>query len=234
MTDNDTPIHGFWLGFRDCVPVSIAAGLFGFVFGLLAHTKGISLVNAGFMSAVVFAGAAQTVSLSIWASHHIPLFSLLMTVFIICLRFFLMSATLRPILKDVPSYKVYLSLFFLADENWALTLMKHQKNNHSAVFIWAYYLGVSVIFYIAWLFSTLLGNYMATYISDPSKFGFEFAFIAIFLGLLIGMWRGKRDAIPWLIAAGSAIICAYFIPGNWYIMIGALAGSFAGVWRDNH
>ena len=42
------------------------------------------------------------------------------------------------------------------------------------------------------------------------------------------MWRGKSDIVPWMVAAVAAMVAARLIPGNWYILIGGLVGSFAG------
>ena len=49
-----------------------------------------------------------------------------------------------------------------------------------------------------------------------------------FLALLCGMWRGRGDLVPWIVAALVAIATARLAPGNWYIVAGGLAGSLAG------
>lgn len=234
MITEDDRKTGFWSGVRDCLPISGAGALFGFVFGVLTHTKGMSLINAVMMSGVVYAGAAQTVSISLWDPHMIPVFTLVGTVFVVCLRFILMGATLRPLLKNIQPFKLYLSLFILVDENWALTILKNEKEQVSENFLFYYFVGSGVIFYLSWVISTAIGSFAATYIQNPEKLGINFAFTAIFLGLLIGLWRGKRDLLPWIVAALVSIASAYLIPGTWYIMLGALAGSLVGVWREYH
>jgi predicted branched-subunit amino acid permease len=54
----------------------------------------------------------------------------------------------------------------------------------------------------------------------------------VFVTLLAGMWRGKGDALPWLVAAAVALGAAHWVPGQWYIVLGGLAGSIVGGWRD--
>jgi predicted branched-subunit amino acid permease len=46
--------------------------------------------------------------------------------------------------------------------------------------------------------------------------------------LLLGMWKGRGDLVPWIVAALASIAAAKLIPGNWYIVIGGLLGSLAG------
>lgn len=233
MIDNTNNIHPFIMGVRACSLVAVAGGIFGFAFGILAHMHGLSALHATLMSTVVYAGAAQMVSLTLWHSQHLPILALMATTFVICLRFLLMGITLRPHFNDIPRWKVYLSLLLLVDENWALTLIRSRQKSMTSDYLFAYFLGTSVVFYLIWVLGTVCGYFASHWIHDPKNLGFDFAFTAIFLGLLIGMWRGRRDIIPWLVAAVGAIVVFKFIPGHWYIIIGALLGSLVGAWRES-
>ena len=56
---------------------------------------------------------------------------------------------------------------------------------------------------------------------------------AVFVSLLVVMWRGRGDLLPWGVAAVVALAIARLLPGtSWHIVGGALAGSAAGVMRD--
>jgi len=68
-------------------------------------------------------------------------------------------------------------------------------------------------------------------IGDPTRLGLDFAFTAVFIALLAGLWRGKGDLLPWIVAAAVAIAGAHLLPGKWYILLGAVAGSLVGAWR---
>ena len=224
--------QAFMAGVRACFAIAIAGALFGFVYGVLSHGKGLSTLESTAMSTIVFAGAAQMVAVSMWTFDHIHLFALVSTCFIICLRFTLMSASLRLVFKELSPWRVYLSLFFLVDENWALTTLQGQNHPNTPQFMWFYYLGTSIPFYTAWVISSLAGNLLAQDFKHPEHLGFDFAFTAIFLALLVGMWRNKQDALPWVVSLGVALLCVHFVPGNWHIILGAIAGSLFGVWRD--
>jgi predicted branched-subunit amino acid permease len=76
--------------------------------------------------------------------------------------------------------------------------------------------------------STVVGRLVGALIDDPARYGLDFAFTATFLALLLGMWRGRMDIVPWAVAALAAIAASRLIDGNWYIIIGGIAGSLAG------
>ena len=82
------------------------------------------------------------------------------------------------------------------------------------------------------MFSTLIGRVLGAFIDDPTKYGLDFAFTATFLALLLGMWKGRGDLVPWIVAALAAIATSRLIEGNWYIIVGGLVGSLAGALAD--
>ena len=66
---------------------------------------------------------------------------------------------------------------------------------------------------------------------ENSRRGLDFAFTAVFLALLAGMWKGRADLLLWAVAAVVAVAAHYWLAGQWYILLGGLAGSLAGVVR---
>jgi predicted branched-subunit amino acid permease len=67
---------------------------------------------------------------------------------------------------------------------------------------------------------------------NPARWGLDFAFTAVFLALLVGVWKGKSDLLPWGVAAIVAVAAAHWLPGKWYILLGGLVGSaLGGLWH---
>jgi predicted branched-subunit amino acid permease len=50
--------------------------------------------------------------------------------------------------------------------------------------------------------------------------------------LLLGMWKGRTDIVPWLVGALAALLTASLIEGKWYIIVGGVVGSLAGALAD--
>lgn len=219
-------LAGALAGTRACVPIAVGGTAIGLVFGVLAGQAGLSAAEAVLMSALVFSGAAQFAVVGIWASP-IPVFTVVVTTLVIGLRHLLMGATLHPVFSKLPSLKSYGSVFLMADENWALTMAEFRNGKRDAAFL----LGGGLLMVVAWTSSTFAGRTLGSLVEDPTRWGLDFAFTAVFLALLAGMWRGKGDVPPWVVAAVVAVVVHHLLPGQWYILFGGLAGSLAGAVR---
>ncbi len=218
------PWPQFALGARAFLPLAISIAAYGVVWGVLAGQAGMSVIEVFLMCALVFAGASQFVALDMWTPGSLPTASIVIAVFIVNLRLALMSATLRPVVAGAPRWQRLLAIALVSDEQWALTMAEVNKGRGTV----SYFLGAASLCYLTWCLSPLIGRLIGSAIDDPTTYGLDFAFTATFLALLFGMWRGKSDLVPWAVAALVAVGTARLIPGNWYIVAGGLAGSFAG------
>jgi predicted branched-subunit amino acid permease len=126
----------------------------------------------------------------------------------------------------MPRLKAYGSVFFMADENWALTTGEFAKGRRDTAFL----VGGGLLMFLAWTGSTFAGGALGGVVEDPSRWGLDFAFTAVFLALITGMWKGRSNILPWTVAVAAH----HWLPGQWYILLGGLAGSFAGVVRRGH
>ncbi|KKC34313.1 AzlC family ABC transporter permease [Devosia psychrophila] len=232
MSDAATPRFSdpFFAGARACIPVVISVAAYGVVWGVLARGAGVSLLEVIMMSGLVFAGSAQFVALDLWTTTPatLPIGPLILAALIINLRYLLLTATLRPLFRPGQQVKGALTMFIVSDETWAITLGAMAKGRGTAAFL----LGGGVLAYTTWLATAVIGHTLGSAIDDPRSYGLDFAFTATFLVLLLGMWKGKGDVIPWLVAALAAIVTAKMIPGSWYILIGGMVGSLAGAIAD--
>lgn len=218
--------YGLISGFKRTIPIAISALVYGLVFGILSRQVGINLVESLLMSSLVFAGSAQFIVLDLWTTP-LPIGTIILTTLIVNLRHLLMSASLSPWLSSQPSAAIYCSLFFMSDESWALTMNEFAKGGRNAAFL----LGSGLTLFIAWLSATFMGQKVSNSLQDPSRFGLDFAFTAVFITMLVGLWKGKSDLLPWILAGIIAVVAAYFLPGKWYILLGSVTGSFVGAVR---
>lgn len=214
----------FWLGVRMFLPVAVSIAAYGVVWGVLAGQAGLSVIEVALMSGLVFAGASQFVALDMWTPGDLPVLSIVIAAGIVNLRMLLMSATLRPLVGHLSLPRQLGAMFFVSDEQWAMTMAEVRKGTGSVAFL----LGTGVLSWFAWMGSTLCGRVLGAFIDDPTRYGLDFAFTATFLALLLGMWRGRGDLVPWTVGALAAILTSKLIEGNWYIIVGGLVGSFAG------
>lgn len=213
-------------GARMIVPLALGAFTYGVVVGVLARQSGLSILEAGLMSGLVFAGASQFVALGLW-TMPLPVVAIILTTLIVNLRHVLMGAALRPWFGRISPLRAYGSIFFMTDENWAMMTRQFADGYRDAAFL----LGAGLVLFVAWVSSTVLGEMAGAVIPDPTAIGLDFVFTAVFLSLLVGLWRGRSDLLPWLSAAAVALAAAHWLPGKWYILLGGLVGALVGAWR---
>lgn len=223
-----TAASQFWLGVTMFLPVAVSIASYGVVWGVLAGQKGLSVLEVLLMSGLVFAGSSQFVALDSWTPGALPVISIVVATAIVNLRMLLMSATLRPLVAGLSWPKALATMFFVSDEQWAMTMAQMRKGEGSVAFM----LGTGVLSWVAWVGATLLGRVLGAFIDDPVKYGLDFAFTATFLALLLGMWKGRSDLVPWLVGALAALLTVSMVEGKWYIIVGGIVGSLAGALAD--
>jgi 4-azaleucine resistance transporter AzlC len=216
-------LKGTIRGARLILPIALGVATYGLVFGVLAQQAKLSILEVLLMSSLVYAGSAQLVVLSLWI-YPLPIGIIVLTTLIVNARNLLMGVAISPWFKQLSSFKAYTTLFFLSDENWALTMSQFSQGDHNAALL----LGSGLVLLVTWVSSTVAGRMLGNIIHDPAQWGLDFAFTAVFLALLVPLWKGKSNLLPWLVAAIVAIAAAHWLPGKWYILLGGLAGSLVG------
>lgn len=212
--------HGFLRGFRLAVPLALSVGTYGLVFGMLSKQSGLEFNESLLMSLTVFAGVSQLIAMQLWTAP-LPVAAIVLTTFLVNARHLFMGAALQPWFKKLSWGQAYGSLFFCADENWALAVKEFRRGEKDGAFL----LGGGFVIYVGWVLATMIGFAGGLMVRDPAAWGLDFAFVAVFIALMIGLWRGKKDLIPWCVAGVGAVVAAKFLPGKWYILIGTFLGS---------
>lgn len=223
------PIHaspGPLAEFREAVvtslPAMAAAAPFAVLLGALAADRGLSTPETGLMSALVFAGSAQFIALDTWQSPPAWL-AIGFGTLIVNLRHVFMSASILRHMGAFPRWLRAAAMFFLADEIWAFAEARAARHRLTP----AFYAGLVVFFYANWVVATVIGSLAGRLISDPRAWGFDFAFIAIFIGLIMGFGQRSGFVVTILASAAAAIAIHFIYPGPLSIAAGALAGIVA-------
>lgn len=210
----------FRAGFFANLVVAASVGAYGSVLGLLAAKKGLSWVELLLMNLSVFAGSAQFVMVDLWLPP-LPMAEIILAVLIINMRYLLIGASLHPLFIGYSLQKKALFMHLVADENWAMTMARHNEAYTTPYFL----LGGGICVQATWCLGTMAGHQLGTVIAEPERFGLDFAFIAVFTALVVSFWRGKQDLLPWLGTAAIAIIAEMIVPGKWYILVGGIGGA---------
>jgi 4-azaleucine resistance transporter AzlC len=210
-------------GFVDTIPLGIGVSIYGIVYGVLSGKAGLSAVETAAMSAFVFAGASQMAIVQMIAQGSNPI-SIILTVFVINLRHYLLAASITPHLKDEPRGLKMLNAFFMTDESYAASYNHFQKNKPSSM----YFLGSGLNIYLFWGSAGVIGYLCGNIIPLQLSYVFDFAFIAAFIGIVVPMICDIPALATVLASAAISIPGNLFIPGKWYILIAGIGASFVG------
>lgn len=224
-------MEGFRLGAWAILPLLPGVFAFGMAFGTVAARKGFSLSDTFAMSATVFAGMAQFIVLESWPDKLTltAIASAGAITAIVCLRFLLISASLRPWVGGSPPGKIYPTLYLLTESNWLLSMRYRADGGRDP----AYLLGSGVMTWIAWVLAAAPGYWLGASIGDPRSVGLDLVMPVFFCAMLVPLWRGSRRAISWIVGGAAALAADYFLGGLWYVIAGAVAGSIAGGFIDD-
>jgi len=213
----------FLEGLKATAPLSLGIASFAIAYGLLARKAGLSLFTLTLMSLLVFAGAAQFLTISMLLSGT-PFLLILLTTFIVNSRYFLMSTSLGLYTRKWGTKWQILLSFLLCDESYALTIAYFTKNDPNKY----YQLGVSLGLYIEWAIFTVVGGFMGSFLGDPQTWGLDFALPATFIVILVPMVTTWKHITVCLATTVFSIIGLIFLPTKWYIPFAALLGTIVG------
>jgi 4-azaleucine resistance transporter AzlC len=218
------PVREFRQGMVAIAPAAVAVIPFALLLGALATQKGLSVVEVALMSALVFAGSAQFVAVDIWREPA-PWLLIGVSTLTINLRHVMMGASLSRHLSGFRWWQRYLSAFFMADEIWALAERRALQGPLTP----AFYAGLAGTLYVNFILWTVAGALAGALLSDPAAWAFDFAFTAIFIGLIAGFWRGRPTVAVIASSAVVAVATSRWLGGVWHVIAGSLAGGAAAV-----
>jgi 4-azaleucine resistance transporter AzlC len=204
-------------------PICLGYAPIGLAFGVLAQKAGISPLEIGLMSIIVFAGSSQFIAVSMLAAGA-SIISIVATTFVVNLRHFLMSSALAVYLKNSDRKKLTFFSYGVTDESFAVNLTRFRESDwdiNSA-------LVTNFTANITWLITSVLGGFSGQFI-PAHAFGIDYALIAMFICLLVFQLRGSIYVITAVIAGIFAVFLSILIPGNSYIVIASMTAAALGV-----
>jgi len=204
-------------------PICLGYIPIGMAFGVLAQKAGLSAVEIGMMSLLVFAGSSQFIAVSMIALQASAV-SIIATTFMVNLRHLLMSSALSLFLKDARRRKLSVFAYGVTDESFAVNMIKFRGGDWGV----NQALTVNHTANIVWILSSVVGGIGGQFI-PAGAFGIDYTLIAMFICLLVFQLQGLRYVLTAIIAGAVSVGLALLIPGNSYIVLGSIIAASAGV-----
>lgn len=188
--------------YRDCLTVSIATGVIGVTFGVLADASGFGLAEVVVMSALVFTGASQFAAAAVigdGGSGGAAIGSALL----LAARNALYGPVVRPVLPRSLPARLGAS-HFVIDETTAVAAAQDEPADAARAF---WFTGVTL--WLLWNAGSVAGARLGSSLASPEAWGLDVAFPAAFTALLA---PHLRSAAGWTAALAAAAVAAATVP----------------------
>lgn len=208
----------FKKGIQSGISIAIGYMPIALTFGLIAKTTGLSLGETVMMSMLVFAGAAQYISLSLLA-QGIGMFEIVLTTFIVNIRHFLMSASLNE-KADEDSIAARMGYSFgITDETFSVAATREGTVNAGYMF------GLNLTAYSSWVVFSGLGFLIGAGLPQTLQESMSVALYAMFVGLLVPSMKTNMKVV--FLAVLAACFNSIFTLGEmmstgWAIVLATL------------
>ncbi len=224
MQPNEVRREGIADGARSVAPLLLAVVPFGLVLGV---TAAASVVGGGLgiaTSFVIFAGAAQLVTVQLIDSGT-SLVVVIITALVVNVRHLMYSAAMAPHFSEFPRRTRFVLPYLLTDQAFAVSMLRYETVNDPFYKRW-FYTGAAFTLWGSWQLATVAGVVLGAQI--PESLGLEFAIPLVFLVLLIPVVQTRPGLVAGVVG-GVVAVAASGAPYGLGLVIGAVSGVVAGV-----
>ncbi len=184
--------YRFWLGALHILPLCLAVLPWGVLAGSMAVSQGFTALESIGLSVLVFAGAAQLVTISMVAAGS-GFVAICLTILVITAQHLLYALILREHVSSLPFRKRLPVAFLLTDELFALSVGKRSYD-------FAYLMGAGLCFYLAWLAFTVIGVLLASSVPNLADYHLDFSIVATFIAIVVPMIKRLSSLVGVLVS----------------------------------
>lgn len=215
-------------GFVGMLPACVGLVPFGLVCGVGAAAAGADWLAALGMSTIIFSGAAQILAAQLYAAGA-PLAIIVLTCFVLGLRFLMYSAAMAPHLQTLPASWQRVLAFLLTDQAFAAVIRRFDASrdpHHGA----SYFLGTGLALWVSWQATNVAGFLAGNVI--PASWSLDFAVPLCFIALMAPSLRGAPNLAAACVA-GVAVLALRGLPMQLNLIVAGVLGIVAGVLAES-
>ncbi len=220
----------FWRGVLGGAPLIFAIVPFGIIWGAVAASAGMTLLQTVMMSVTVLAGASQLASVELLKSQA-PILVAIFAGAAINLRFLLYSASMAPYWRGAPFGMQATAAYMLFDQPYGLCAVRYPNHpQETPTERLAYFLGSAVFFTTLWHAASAAGWMVGARI--PMDWGVDFIVPLSFLAIFAPALRDKPSWFALIVASGLALLLRG-LPYGLGPLVAAGIGVAAGIWSES-
>ena len=204
-------------GTKAMLPILTGVIPFGLVMGTVASNAQLDLIQTMAMNFIVFAGAAQLMSVDLMTQNTSSLV-IIATGLIINLRFMLYSAAFSPFVAQSSIFMKAFCAYSLTDQSYSATVANEHKIKDLKESL-EFYIGAAVPMIIGWQVAVLLGFAFGNF--APASLSLDYAVPLSFVALVIPTLK-TRNYIYVAALASVLSILLQEVPFNLGLLISGL------------
>lgn len=190
--------QAFLNGVIKILPLCLAVLPWGLLAGSMAIQAGLTSLQAIAMSALVFAGAAQLMTLGLVMAGT-PALTIIISVFLITTQHYLYALYLRDDISRQPLKHRLMLGFLLTDELFAVSIKKQQHYIY-------YLLGAGSCFYLCWVVFSICGVVLASSVPNLDRYHLDFSIVATFIAIVIPFIKNLNTLVGVLVSVMLTVI----------------------------
>ena len=205
------------------VPIILGIIPVGVAFAIMARQSGFSILETIMMSATVFAGASQMVSVNMY-SQGADLLAIILATFVINLRHLIMSTCIMHKMKSDNVLMKALVSFGITDESFAI--FTNLESEEATI---GFFMGLISVTYSTWVLSTVLGAISVKLLPAIIANSLGISLYAMFIALLIPNVKRDFKLLYLMIFTGLLnLILVNIIGGSWAMILSTLIAASVG------
>lgn len=214
-------------GARAITPLLVGVIPFGLILGVAAGSSAMGAGLAWATSPIIFAGAAQLVTIELTNAGTASLV-VIATALIVNARHFMYSAALAEHFRPFPRTWRLVLPYLMTDQAFAVSIIRYGSVDDATYKRW-FFLGAGLALWLPWQITTATGAVVGA--SVPPSWSLDFSIPLVFMALLIPA-LGQRAGVAAAAVGGAVSVVALDAPYRLGLIIATLVGIAAGVFVE--
>ncbi|WP_347300099.1 AzlC family ABC transporter permease [Dolosigranulum savutiense] len=210
--------------FKQALPILVSYFAIGLACGMVLYEVGYSVVQILLTSLFIYSGAGQFLIANM-TSVGAGVFSIILTIAFLNVRFILMSLSSAQIVRGESGWMSFLFGTTITDETYGVnyTLFHQESSDWTAQDA----LSVNLLSYIVWGGATVLGALLVSYI-EVDTFMMSYGLTALFICMTVSHFKHKAMILSAGLSAVLTVVLQVLFDNSMVIVIAAVIASFIG------
>ena len=194
------------------IPILMGFLFLGLAYGFYMNSKGFSFWWPLLMSATIFAGSMEFVTVSLLCGAFNPVYAFLLALMVNARHLFYGISMLERF-KGIGRKKWYL-IFGMCDESFSiLCSTKSPKGVDKGWFM----VFVTLLNQCYWVAGATLGGILGSFIPFNTQ-GIDFVMTALFAAIFIDQWKSQKNHLPALVGLAVPAVCLIVFGPDQFIL----------------